>query len=144
MAGSPLRSIRLRLGQRLHRWALTRELADGADPSSDGRLASRARSLTGASERRRVASGIERLLADAEDRRFHLSAAAPFDGAAALEARDELYALAVDLRTDETVSARGVALADVLLADTDSPLYPPTDGERLRVAVRAAIDALHA
>jgi hypothetical protein len=144
MAPTTLESIRLRVGQRLHRWALTRALADGADPSSDGRLELRARSLTRASERRRVASGIEKVLVAAEDRQFRFSAAAPFDGAAVLQAHDELNALASDLRTDERVNPRGVALADVLLADTDSALYPPTDGQRLRAAVPAAIDALHA
>jgi hypothetical protein len=144
MAGSMLRSIKLRIGERLHRWALTRALADGADTRSDGRLEVRARALTGRSERDRVASGIEKVVDNAEDPNFRLSAAAPVDGAAVLAARDELRALAARLRSDEPVHARGIALADVLLADTDSALYPPTDRERLRAAARAAIDALHA
>jgi hypothetical protein len=141
-ARTTLRSIRLRLGARLHRWALTRALADGADIASDGRLKMRGRALTRPSERRRVASGIEKVVEAVEDRHFRLSAAAPFDAAAVLEVRDELRALAADLRSDDAVSARGVALADVLVADIDSALYPPTDADRLRAATRAAIAAL--
>jgi hypothetical protein len=143
MAPTTLGSIRVRFRQRLHRWALTRALADGADAESDARLELRARALVRTSERRRVASGIDRVLAAADDRRFRFSAAAPFDGEAVLAARDELHALATDLRSDVRVNARGVALADVLVADTDSPLYPPTNAERLRAAALAAIDAMH-
>src|SRR4051794_28924764 len=125
MARSTLHSIRLRVIQRLHRWSLTRALADGADSGSDGALAARARDLTGPKERRRIAGGIDKLLDAAENRSFRFSAAAPFDGAAVLEAREELRALAAALRSDEPVEARGVALADVLLTDTDSAVYPP-------------------
>jgi hypothetical protein len=143
MARRTLRSIRLRIMQRLRRWELTRALADGADVLSDALLAVRARDLTGSKERRRIASGIDKLLDAAEQRSFRFSAAAPFDGAAVLEARDELRTLAAHLRSDEPVDARGVALADVLLTDTDSAVYPPTDTDRLRAATRTAINALH-
>ena len=141
--GPLLHSTGLRLAVRLHHWALTRRLAEGADPGSDRQLALRARALMTPRERRRVARGIEEVLSAAEDPHFHLTAAAPLDVPAVLLARADLQALATELRSRNTVNARGVALSEMLLIDAESPLYEPDEPDALRDAARAAAEALN-
>ena len=53
----------LRLRVMIHKVDLDRELASGADPSSSDLLALRGAQLTGARSRRRLADGLERLIA---------------------------------------------------------------------------------
>jgi hypothetical protein len=142
MTVSRLNSLNQWITVRWRERALTRSLADGADPAADERLTLRARALTARRERSRIACGIEHLVADAEDRHLYWSSAAPFDAAAVHDARRDLETLAAELRSRDAVSARGVALAELLLIDYDSPLYGGAKADGLPEAARRAVEAL--
>jgi hypothetical protein len=73
---------------------------------------------------------------------MYWSSAAPFDAAAVHDARRDLETLAAELRSRDTVSARGVALAELLLIDYDSPLYGGAKADGLPEAARRAAEAL--
>jgi hypothetical protein len=134
--------LKLRVGALWRKQALTRSLADGADPSSDDRLALRARTLTSARERNAIACGIDNVVAAAEEPHYHWSSSAPFSGRAVIDSRKELNELAATLRASAAVRPRGVAQAELLLTDYDSPLYTALEGQPLRDAARAATAAL--
>jgi hypothetical protein len=70
--------------------------------------------------------------------------ATPLEGVAVIAARDDLLELANALRFSPAVSAGGVAQAELLLTDYDSPLNRRGGGDALRHAACAAIDALEA
>jgi hypothetical protein len=136
-----LTPIKLHVEARWRSRALIRALADGADPAGSDLLELRARTLTTPRERARIARGLENVVATADDRHLHWTAAAPVDGAAVMDARSELLALAARLRSDAPGSPRGVALAELLVTGYDSPLVGTTE-PGLGDAARAAAAAL--
>jgi hypothetical protein len=104
-----------------------------------GRIAAwRARRLTKARTRERLAVGLERTIADAEAPPHWLSSAIPVHRVAVLSLRSELQAIAERLRAPEPVYAQGVALAKDLLSDSGSPLY------QVRADLRAAVGRIAA
>jgi hypothetical protein len=92
--------------------------------------------------RKRVARGIERLLADAEHPPAPISSSVPFDGDAVLAARPELEELAGALRCRGSVRASGVERAQWLLTDYDSPIFRPREADAIREAAQTALAAL--
>jgi hypothetical protein len=131
-----------RLLARWHARPLTREIAAGADPNADEQLRLRADRLTSARERHAIAEGLRNAIAAAEHPDMHLTARAPVDTAAVLAARDALEELADALDRGWRARARGVAMAEVLVTDADSPLYGPGTGPSLRQRARAALAAV--
>jgi hypothetical protein len=142
MSVAILSPLKLRIELQWRNRALIRSLASGADPGGSDLLAMRARALTARRERCRIAGGLENVVAAADDQNVHWTAAAPVDGAAVLGARAELLELAERLRSNAPVTPRGVALAELLLIDYDSPVLDRGSTSPLRDAARAAAAAL--
>jgi hypothetical protein len=93
--------------------------------------------------RRLLASGILRLIDEAERPSTPFSPAVPVQRQAILSSRTRLLGLAEALAdTGEPVNDRGIALVDELLRDGASPVYSPLGEAALDAAVRHAHAAL--
>ena len=127
----------------LKRGSLVRRLAAGASPSDSPELARRAKQLCSPRHRRLLASGLERVIDEAQDRPRPYSAAVPLRRRAILSNRHELLGLALELRdTSQEVSAHGMALVEQLLSDGGSPLYTKSLEQTLEGAISHARAAL--
>ena len=104
------------------------------------RAAWRLRKLTKDRTRRRVAAGLVRAVADANEPQPWISARIPVQRRKVIGSRDELLELAERLLAPGPVYAQGVALAVGLLSDGGSPLYQ--SGGDLHSAVEEALLAL--
>ncbi len=132
--------LRLRVAWR--RVELDRELAAGAAPHCSAELVLRAERLLRPRNRRLLASSLERAVEVAGRRGPRpLSAAVQPARGAVRAARPQMLALARALRDRGEVSARGVALSELLLIEGSSPLYVE---ERRGDLVAALLDALEA
>jgi hypothetical protein len=127
----------------LRRGALDRRLASGASPAETPELAARAEQVVSTRTRCGLATGLERVVAAADEPGGGLAAAAPLDRSQILASRVTLLELANDLRSPAAVRPRGVALIERLLTDGTSPLYHPSPDGSLDQAVRHARTALH-
>ena len=89
--------------------------------------------------RRLLASGIFKLVDDAERPPGPLSPAAPLQRDAILSSRNDLLGLAHALAdTAEPVNDQGLGLVEQLLRDDSSPVYAPLGEAALDEAVRNA------
>jgi hypothetical protein len=123
----------------LFRRQLDRKIAHGADLGSSPELTRRARQLVSPKLRARMAAGLERTIAAAEQPgQRRLSAQVPVRRSAILGDRAQMLGLARLLTEEETVSARGVARIEELLTDGRSPLYYPSPEGTLAAALRHA------
>ncbi len=120
--------------------SLDHALAGGADPASSAALASRAAWLTSRRNRRGVARAIRRLL-EPPGRRGPSAAVRPHRGELA-GVRLRLAGVAALLETEEPIYASGVARAQLLLTDGNSPLYQPLHAGDLLRTVDEIVDAL--
>ena len=93
-----------------------------------------------ARRRRRIATGLERVVTDSERDRW--SSAVPFDQLAVQEARRELAELASLLRKQGDAAREAVDVAQWILTHPASPLYDGRRGHGLREAARRAASAL--
>jgi len=135
---APLRSSWLvALRCRLHRKAIDRELAAGADPDSDECRHLRASQLTAQSNREALAATYDRFLVGATSV-FPLDAV-PTNWRGIRAARPQLDRLAQRLREDPGVRAQGVARARLLLTDRKSALYAEDDDSSLVHEVRSTL-----
>ncbi len=121
---------------------LDEELAEGIDPRRELALTLRAAQICSPRYRRGLAAGIERLVREADAGEIILSAALPFQHEQVKVAKATLVSLAQALRSAEPVSPRGVALADRLIRDPDSPLYARTARGGLQLQAQAALEQL--
>jgi hypothetical protein len=128
----------------LHHAELDRDLAAGVPVASSPAHAERARRLVGRHVRRGLAGSIDGVLARAAHPPHWHSTALPIDAMAVLGARDELESLRDALLDDGCRSARGVALASVLLHDDHSPLSGAVADTTIAALARAATLALTA
>jgi hypothetical protein len=122
--------LRLKLDVSLHRTRLDRALAEGADPESDAALTFRARQLTSPATRHAIANTIKNLLDSAEEppeNWTHCDARPPLQRDDLLAAKDELGALAEELRQENGMTPRAAALAATLVWDSASPAYAQSD-----------------
>jgi hypothetical protein len=140
----PAGSSRTRIRTWLHRHRLDRELISGTDPNTDPLLKGRARELVGQRCRRQLARSLERLLASADSPPLPLTSQVPIARAAIRDSRSDLGAIVERLSTPAYVSARGVAMVGMLLADGAGPLYgnDPANSRVLRGALKATLDSL--
>ena len=121
----------------LFRRELDRRIAQGADPESSPELSRRARQLVSSDFRARMAAGLRRAIAVAEQPRpTSLSARVPVQRSAILDERERLLGLARTLTEEQAVSARGMARVEELLTDGRSPLYYPAPSGALAAALR--------
>jgi hypothetical protein len=124
------------------RRSLDEQLADGANPARSAALALRARQLVSPRARRQVASGLERLVREAERPAPLHPAALSLPRREILDLRAALLGIVACLRDTRPVYAQGMALLWRLLTDGAGPAYDPHATHSLRRAVRVAAEAL--
>jgi hypothetical protein len=124
----------------LHRGALDRRLAAGADPGTSPELARRARQLTSRRFRAGLAESIRGLLETAEQPRRGFTSAVPVQRQDILRERGLMLGLAADLVSGDQLQPRGIALVEQLLTHSDSPIYSAGD---LHAELGRARAALH-
>ena len=139
-AASAQLGARIRL--RLHRRVLDREIAAGAAVRTDPVRALRALQLTGATERLRVAASLGNILEAADERHADPASRVRLNHAHVLAARHGILALIEVLRSEQTVTARGVALARLLTEERGSPMLCERSGRTVQQAVSEALAAL--
>jgi len=133
----------LRLRVALRRVALTRQLAEGADPANTLELTLRARQLTSARTRSQLARALRQALRDAGKPPWPRGGSAIVSRRAVLTASDEIDLLVKRLHSPEPVTTQGMALVHRILADgASSPLYGSADPGALRRLVILATAAL--
>lgn len=122
--------------------SLDRRLAAGREPEDSRLLAARAQDIVALRRREELARYWERLLGAATRPAPALRNAAPLRRGPILAAEPAITELASLLRAPLPVSARGVAMARLLLTDAGGPLYWSAAPESLHVALRAVIARL--
>jgi hypothetical protein len=150
LAGDELQAERrpglaLRLRVRWNALALDSALADGADPGSTDQLALRAKQLARQKQRAQVAQGIGHVVA-LVDRGSAVGLATtrvPFRRDRVEASRQELLELTGRLSSKDPYPVKGLAMANLLLEDGDSPLYVHDRPDRLERTVKATLAALH-
>ena len=133
-------SARLRV--RVHRRVLDREIAAGGAVDMDPARALRGLQLTGARERLRVATSLGNILDAADERHADPASRVRVNHADVLAARHGIVALIEVLRSEQRVTARGVALARLLAVERSSPMHCESSGRTVRHAVSEALAAL--
>src|SRR5919204_3403878 len=141
MVPSSIRSATRRMAARLRAFELDRRLAAGESEDRDPRLAERARVLTGAKTRERLAQALREVVSAAEDPRV-ATGGVPLARAEVRAASHQLRLLAGGLQAPGPVHARGVAETQLLLTDGSGPIYNPRSETPLEVATVAARRAL--
>jgi hypothetical protein len=127
----------------LRRGSLDRSLAAGADPAASPELSRRARRLTSRRVRAGLAASIRNVVDAAGTPRRGYSAVVPIQRQAIIAQRELLLELAADLESGDELKPRGLALAERLLIDGDSPLYVEGPEAALREALGQARAALY-
>ena len=133
-------SARIRV--RLHRRVLDRELAAGAAVDADPARALRALQLTGETERQCVATSLRNIVEAADERHADPASQVRVNDAEVLAARHGIVALIDVLRTEQAVTARGVALARLLVVERHSPMLCERSRHTVQQAVAEALAAL--
>jgi hypothetical protein len=125
-------------------WRLDADLASGASPDSSVALALRAQMLVRIRTRRELARGVQRVVSRATGQPTPTRIMVPVSCARIRACTDEFNELIASLLADGPVSAQGMARVRELLTDAGSPLYQSGPTGEMRVAVRAATEALRA
>jgi hypothetical protein len=135
--------VRIRLVDRLlaHWWGLPldTQLADGERAEDDRLRAVRASTLATPAARRRLVAGWEDVLSSTTRPRRPVDPSVPVQAFRVLAAEDDIRDLISSLRASTPVSARGVAIASMLLTDGTGPLYNAANTSDLASTVRDAI-----
>jgi hypothetical protein len=141
----PAHSLRTRIHAATHRGALTRRLAQGADPGGEPELALRAEQLTSRHNRRVAARTLRRIIDEAHKPNMvghHLTL---IRRGAVIEAEDMLTALSARLLAPAPVRAQGMARLERLLSNADqSPLYNRSRTGALQASLATVIETLDA
>lgn len=139
-------AYRRRLGDRVlarvRAGSLDAQLA-AAHPGPGGRLrATRAEMLVAPEWRAALADYWLALLERAQRPRTIADPRLPLPRARIIAAKGDIVQLVLALRTPQPVSARGVALAHLLLTDGRGPVYRATSRRDLQAEIHEAIDQL--
>jgi hypothetical protein len=130
---SPAAGIQLRIKVRGRRGALTRQLADGADPASSPELSLRATQLISDRRRRQMARSLRRTITDARQPAITRAAISIVNRHAVLEADDALQATIARLASPDPVAAKGMAMLERVMSDgISSPMYNVVEPGTLR------------
>jgi hypothetical protein len=121
---------------RLCAHSLDRRLASGEEPESGRLLATRAGRLVSASRRAALAQNWEHVLERAAQAPVARSSQAPLCRDRIVGAEGDIRAMTETLMNDRPTSARGVAVAALLLGDASSPVYNRRSATNLTVVVR--------
>jgi hypothetical protein len=131
-----------RLMVRARARALDSALACGTSAEASARLALRAQQLVRMRNRRDLARGVRRILAEAERPGPSRSPQAPVCSDRVRAAAAEFRALAGLLLSPAPLPARGVAQARLLVTDGGGPLYRRSCQDDLRALVGEAVRSL--
>lgn len=136
-------SLTLRAHVAAHRLALTRELSEGADPTSSPALALRAEQLTSDRRRRSLARSLRRTVHEARHPAPRRVTFGLVRRGAVIDAADAIDVLVKRLHGPEPIAPEGAALIERMLSDGAwSPLYSTAPGGALRRLVVLATAAL--
>ena len=130
--------LALRIRTRLLRSQLDEQLAHGSDPTEGAELALRAEQLHSPTERVRIADALIETLGDARRIGEPLTIRPLEYRTAVRDAADDIQALALRLRDDESVGTATVAMAAWLVGSRSSPMRRDNAGD-LHAAIRAAL-----
>jgi hypothetical protein len=134
------------LRARLRAWCtgteLDSRLARGASPDASVPLSLRAQRLMRPKNRRCIARGLRRAASSALASPHSGQRGVPLARAEIRECAALIEQLAGLLDDGQPVDPRGIARAELLLSEGDSPLYRVASRERLEPALRRAIDDL--
>jgi hypothetical protein len=125
-----------RLRSRWHAPELDAALARGDDPNASEELANRARALATPKSRARLATAIERLVAQADRSRV------PVWREQVQANRSAFLLMARRLREERPVEVCGLAKVQRLMTNGDSPLYSADAPASLDEAVRSVVCSL--
>ena len=134
--------LRARIRVRLHRRVLDHEIAAGAAVDADPARALRALQLIGAEERQCVATSLRNILDAADERHADPASQVRVNHAEVLAARHGIVALIEVLQSEQSVMARGVALARLLVVERESPMLCERSRRKVPQAVAEALAAL--
>jgi hypothetical protein len=123
----------------LHRGALDRSLAAGADPAGSPELARRARQVTSPRFRAGLAASLRKLVETAERPPRGFGSSVPLRRGEILAEHDLLLAIADELESSDELKPRGIVLVERLLMDGASPLYFEGGLREWLVQARAAL-----
>jgi hypothetical protein len=118
---------------------LDEQLAAGRSPGTDRLRAVRAGMLIAPAQRRRLAASWADLRTASTGPARRRPVGVPLQRARINAARDDIQRLVDALRAPGPASARGVALANLLLTDGTSPVYQRHSPVDLPAALRAAV-----
>lgn len=136
-------SLPVRIRTAIHRDALTRELAEGADPTASPERALRAARLTGGRRRRAIARTLRRTVDEARQPIPTRAHVVIINRREVLEAQDAITAMIQRLASPAPVHAQGVAMAERILANAErSPLYNDSEPGTLRRLIGIATLAM--
>ena len=124
---------------RCRQLTLDSQLAAGQHTDDDRLIAIRAGTLTALPERQKLAAYWENVLTRTTRPRHPADPRVPVQRSPVLAAADDIRHMIGVLRTPNPVSARGVALANLLLTDGTGPLYNSRSTADLAVRVQDAI-----
>jgi hypothetical protein len=133
---------RARLSVRVRRRALDRRIADGASPAENPLLELRAHQLSARPERVAIAVCFENILDAATECDADPATHLIVDHRSVIEARYDIAHLIDLLHGNETVDARGVARARLLIHERTGLLVRPRGGETLREMIVDIVGAL--
>jgi hypothetical protein len=141
---SPGATLGARIRTRLHRRRIDLELTAGVDPNANPLRQARALELVGEASRRRLAAGLERLLAAADAGPAPFTSKVPVARAAIRDSRWDVETILERLLTSAYISPQGVAMIGLLLGDGAGPLYgdPTTHSTELRRALETVVHAI--
>ncbi|HTU86892.1 MAG TPA: hypothetical protein VMF57_15050 [Solirubrobacteraceae bacterium] len=132
-ADSPTHSLRVRMRVAAKRTFLTRQLAQGADPSSTPELALRAYQLTSDRNRRRLARTLRRAISEARDPAVTRRMVSIINRYAIFEAGDAIQQTIARLASPDPVEVKGMAMLEQIVTDgLTSPLYNRAEPGTLR------------
>ena len=132
-------SFKRRVRVAVKRDALTRQLAQGADPEATPELILRAGQLTNNRRRRQMARTWRRTIDEAKRPAMTRAMVGIINRRAVLEGEDAIREMIERLSSPEPVTAKGMAMADRIVTDgISSPLYNPAERGSLRRQVLAA------
>jgi hypothetical protein len=137
-----------RIMARLRARSIDEKLLNGADTDGSAVMLVRRGRLLNRRYRSRVADALRRMIAAARHGELnHFRAQIPLMAGEVLDNAPVILTLADELEHEDPVSPRGVILADRLITDGGSPVYPPTPNrpreDSVESAVRRARAALH-
>jgi hypothetical protein len=121
---------------------LDAQLADGQRAEDDRLRAVRASTLATPAARHQLVTSWENVLSSTTRPRSPIDASVPVQVFRVLAAEDDIRHLIASLRAPTPVSARGVAVASMLLTDGTGPLYNAANTSDLASTIRDAIGFL--